>query len=241
MISRKLFFVFILFAIFSKTGRSQNSGQGYLRLKVRGGAPLCRIDSSTFRSSDTLLMLASGTHRLKIGMPITELIDTTITIIANDTLKYNAVLILSPKYIQYKKDYAAYLQKRNRRGFVSPIWIGLTIGTGIFINQQFAKKQFNQALDAKEAYSSTSNQVQMDLAENDFEKHKKKYYDIKKIEYGIYGVSVVLFVNYIRILIKQKNTPAPLFNNDNFLSRVEMNLYPDTQNKNVYCSFKLKF
>jgi hypothetical protein len=174
-------------------------------------------------------------------MPITKLIDTIITIKENDTVKYNAVLQLSAKYIQYRKEYNAYHQQRNRRSFVSPIWMGLTIGTGIFVNQQFAKKQYNLALEAKEAYSRTSNQAQMNAAESDFEKYKKKYSDFRKIEYGIYGVSAVLFVNYIRILIKQKNTPAPVFNNDNFLSRIEINLYPDTQNKNLYCSFKLKF
>jgi hypothetical protein len=229
----------ILFFFLSINSHSQT--EGYLKLKVYGGAPMCRIGNSTFRTSDTLISLSPGNHNIRMGLPISSVIDTIIRITANDTLRYNAVLKLSPVYIQYKKDYAAFISKRNRRGFVSPIWMSLTIGAGVFVNQQFAKKQYRLALNAKDSYSRTGYQQRMNQAESDFNTHKKKYEKFRKIEYGIYGASALLFVNYIRILIKQKNTPVPQFKEEQLFSRIQINVFPDAETKKLLCGLTLRF
>jgi hypothetical protein len=241
MAFKRMIFLIFLISLFPKNTKSQTPDHGYLKLRVSGGAPMCRIDSITFRASDTLIELSPGSHQLKMGLPISQLIDTSLTITANDTLKYNAVLQLSLKYIQYKKEYAAYMAKRNRRGFVSPIWMSLTIGAGILVNQQFAQKQYRLAMEAKDSYSRTGYQLRMDQAETDFYAYKKKYTNFRKIEYSFYGATALLFVNYVRILIKQKNTPVPLFKEENLFSRIQVKIFPDLETKNMFYGLTFRF
>jgi vacuolar-type H+-ATPase subunit I/STV1 len=119
--------------------------------------------------------------------------------------------------------------------------MGLAIGTGIFINKQFAEKQYNKALDARDFYSRTATQSKMDEQKAEFESRKKKYENLKSVEYGIYGASSVLFVNYIRILLKQRRTPVPQFKEKPLLTRIHFNAYPDLQNKSLNYCIRINF
>ncbi|MCW3072141.1 MAG: hypothetical protein JWO44_2031 [Bacteroidetes bacterium] len=235
LFKKSLLLLFSCFFI-SNTTEAQTQGS-FLHLRVYGDPnPLCKIDEAVFSSSDTTFMISPGSHHLRIWSPKTIMQDTIILVSGNDTAKYSFMMKLLPEYIQYKAEYAEFIRVRNKRFFVSPIWMGITIGTGIFVNKQFAQKQYDKALDAKDFYSGTGNQSKMDEEKANFETYKKKYENFKKIEYGIYGVSTALFANYIRILIKQRKTPVPQFRERSMFSGIRFNAYPDIENKSLrYC------
>ncbi|MCW3104082.1 MAG: hypothetical protein JWO09_2522 [Bacteroidetes bacterium] len=238
---KKLLSLLVLCSFVCSIAQAQTQEKGFLHLRIYGEPDaVYRIDENIFRSPDTTFMLSAGSHHVKIWSPKTIMRDTVVLVNVNDTAKYSFMLKLLPEYIQYKKDYAEFMRVRNRRFFVSPIWMGITIGTGIFVNKQFAQKQYNKALDAKTYYSGTGNQSKMDEEKANFATYKRKYDNLKKTEYGIYGVSAALFVNYIRILIRQKNTPVPQFTERSAFSRLHFNIYPDLENRGLRYGLRIE-
>lgn len=221
------------FVLLSAKINSQISSQGFLHLKVYGVTkPVCLIDTIQVKTNDTIMALSIGPHRLKIWSSTTKPVDTTLNIKASDTIKHSSFLEHSLEYLNYKIKYENYKSVQNKRFFISPIGIVTTIGLGVFINKHFAEKQYQLALDCKGQYNLAASQALMNEKKEEFEIHKKKYNNFKKIEYGMYGFSALLAANYVRILIKQSHTPVPVFKKDNLLSKVDLNIYPSPDHHN---------
>ncbi|MDF2438014.1 MAG: hypothetical protein K0Q95_2390 [Bacteroidota bacterium] len=222
----------------------QNYAQdaGYLRLKIHGvRKPKFEIDNIRYTASDTVLNYSSGSHHLQIKVPTTIAIDTTIFIKANDTSRYTFKLQHSPEYLTYLAKYSDYRSTRNRRYFVSPIWMGITIGTGALIGRYLGKKQYDLAIDAREQYGRLGNQSRMNEEKQKFQLHKKKYDRLKTAERGFYAFSGLIFANYVRILIKQYKTPIPQYSESGFFSKMQFDVYPLIVDKKVQCGLSIQF
>jgi len=233
---------FLLLLLFNTNIKAQQTG--YLHLRIYGSKTpaVCMLDGARIATNDSTFSLASGKHSLKIWMPKMKLIDSTIVIPQNnDTAKYSFLLRFRPEYVAYRKAYADYTDTRNKRFFVSPIFMGLTIGTGLFINNKYGKKQYAKMEDHYATYNGVSTQAEMNVQKDEFYAAKKKYERLKKVEYGIYSVAGVLALNYVRIIIKQRRTPVPHYTEEKLFSRIDFNLYPDIDRKALICGLSLKF
>ncbi len=233
-----------LFVSFTAILQAQNPEErGFVRLRIYGlYKPLCRLDTAKLNTNDTLLSLSPGVHRVRIWEPTLTLIDSSINIKANDTVKYSFMVQQERAFVVYRYNYRNYRSVRNRRLFFSPILVAMTVGLGMYIEQVPVERQYNNALHAKDVYSRSGSQANLDKQKGDFEMYKKKYDNYKKLEYGIYAAAGVLAINYVRILIKQKKVPIPVYKQqDTLLSKVDFNIYPSVGNKNWLCGLIMKF
>ena len=237
----KVILFFLLFAINYLPAQAQNK-PAYLRLRIYGSKrPLCRLDETALRTNDTLLAISPGKHHIRIWVPTTVLIDTTITTKAGDTMRCRFNMQLTQAYIEYARKYATYRAKENERYFVSPICIAATIAAGVLVDRQLAEKQYNNAINSRDIYNRLGDQNSMDAQKSNFDSYKKKYDNYRKLEYGIYGVAGLLAVNYVRILIKQQRTPAPLYKEETLLSKVKFDFYPTVAVKGWQCGLSMNF
>jgi hypothetical protein len=228
----KAIFVFFLFIL----GQNIFSQEGALKLRVSGTQkPLCKVDSVLFRSNDTLLVLSAGSHRIRIWEYHTSLIDTTVSIRENDTLKCSFRQEISPLYRRHLKNASNYRSLKNQRIFVSPLLVAATVGLGFYIRTNYAQKHYDLALLAKDKYSSISGQAGLDAQKDEFEKQRKKYKTFKACEYSAYGLSAALVANYIRILRKQSRIAAPVWKETPALSALKFDLYPGILDGSVNC------
>ncbi|MCW3085676.1 MAG: hypothetical protein JWP12_3042 [Bacteroidetes bacterium] len=232
----------IIFCLFRINANSQNTSAGYLYLKVYGTKdPHCKVDEIPFHSSDTILTCTPGSHRIQVWKPTASLLDTTVSIRNNDTTRYSCTLEYSKAYINYLNDYSDYKRLRNKQYYVSPIWAGIAIGAGVFVDQVWAQRQYDLAMDVKAEYLRRGNQGSIDDEKSLFDGYRKKYDNYKKLEYGIYGVSGLIMANYVRILIKQSKIPVPQFKEENLLSKIDFNVYPSIATKGIACGLSLHF
>ncbi len=231
--------VLLLFAI---KGNAQSSEEGgYLKMMVQGLLrPLCRVDTSKMRTSDTVLYLPVGKHRVQIWEPTLTLIDSTVVIKLKDTVKYSFTLGFDPAWVSYAWAHDKYKSKRNKNYFVSPIFIGLTLSAGILMNQVVVEKQYKKAMDSYDIYFRSGYQTDMDKHKDDFEASRKKYNNDRLIEYGIYAVSGALIINYIRIIKKQSKVIEPVYHQDKLLSRIDFDVRPGLMNKGWLCGLRIK-
>ena len=216
--------------------------KGYVRLKIVGyKKPLCRLDGSALYTNDTLLHLTTGKHNIKIWATTANLIDSSLIIKANDTVKYGFGLETSEAYIRYCYAHDVYKENRNKKLYISPIFIGMSIGAGLIIDKYYAQKYYNKAMNAKDAYERLGRQSDMDKQKSDFEKYKKKYNQMIAFEYCAYGLSAILVANYVRIIRKQRKVKAPVFNETKLLSKINFNVYPNLNAKTLEYGFVMKF
>lgn len=226
--SALLILLFTLLTIFSY---GQNAG--FVKLKITGTRkPICRIDTIGLRTNDTCFSIYPGNHTIKIWAPHLLLIDTTFSS-ASDTSKLNFEMKRDPRYVQYLKDYSFYKEDRNKRLYLSPILMGLCMGSGILVNRFVAEKQYKKAMYSRERYLRMSNQNLLDEQKAEFDFYKKKYNTWKKVEWGTYSIAGALAINYVRLVMKQRKIVAPKYSEEKLLSRVNMSIFPDISNKTV--------
>jgi hypothetical protein len=232
----------VLFCWLGITAHGQNTAPGYLYLKVYGTKdPHCKVDNIPFHSADTTLTCEPGSHRIQVWKPTANLMDTTVIIRSKDTTKYSCTLEYSRAYTNYLNEYSDYRRLRNKRFFISPIWAGITIGAGVFVDQVWAQKQYDRAMDVKAEYLRRGNQHSIDDEKALFDSYRKKYDNYKRLEYGIYGVSGLILANYVRIMIKQHKILAPQFKEENLLSKIDFNVYPSVASKGIACGLSIHF
>lgn len=216
--------------------------QGYLHIRIYGSkSPLCLLDSTRLNTADTVLALSPGRHWLKVWKPTMMLIDSSVNIRSGDTAKYSFMLKHTPQYIAYKKARLNYIDARNKRLFVSPIIMGLAVGTGLAVNKILTEKRYDKLIDIRSTYQSVSTQSQIEEQKVLFEAELKKYRRLKKVEYGFYSVAGLVAINYVRIVIKQRRTPVPQYSEQKLLSGINFNMYPDMEKKVLMCGLTMKF
>ncbi len=236
-----MIFLMVLLLFATKDNAQENQEGGYMKMRVYGLLrPLCRVDTSKMRTSDTVLFLSAGKHRVRIWEPTLTLIDSTVIIKPKDTVKYSFNLGFDPAWVSYSWAHDKYKAKRNTNYFVSPILIGLTIGAGLFMDQVVVEKQYKNAMNSYDIYFRSGYQTDMNKQKDDFETSRKKYNKDRIIEYGIYAVSGALVINYIRIIEKQRKVVEPVYYQDRLLSRIDFDVTPGVNNKGWLCGLKIK-
>jgi hypothetical protein len=238
----------ILLLLFSLGGYHQNGfaqeseSKGYVRLKIYGiSKPFSRIDTTALKVNDTLLQLTTGIHHIRIWMPTTYLIDSTIIIKANDTVKHSYTLKQTYAYTQYKKEYTYYKDIQNKRFGASPIGIVLVVAGTLVFDKTVAKKNYDLALRAKREYSFSITQENMDKQKRLFNLYKYKYKQNIYVEDGLYAIAGLMAINYVRILIKQYHTPAPRYTEEKLLTNVKWYVSPDVVQRNIKMNLSLQF
>ena len=208
-----------IFICFSLTEICAQNEVGYVNIQIQNAKkPLCKIDDSiAFNFNNALLKLTPGKHEIKIWMPFTTLIDSSIYVKANDTSKYVFKVKYTKEYSKYLNDYSKYRQVKKQRWFISPVLIGASVGTALFAHNK-ATGYVNKALQNKEEYYHAGSQSTMDGYEADFNENKKKYRQFAAMEIGMYSVAGILTANYIRLLIKQHHTLPPTYKEEKLLS-----------------------
>ncbi|OFY82384.1 MAG: hypothetical protein A3F72_15940 [Bacteroidetes bacterium RIFCSPLOWO2_12_FULL_35_15] len=231
-----------IFICFSLTEICAQNEVGYVNIQIQNAKkPLCKIDDSiAFNFNNALLKLTPGKHEIKIWMPFTTLIDSSIYVKANDTSKYVFKVKYTKEYSKYLNDYSKYRQVKKQRWFISPVLIGASVGTALFAHNK-ATGYVNKALQNKEEYYHAGSQSTMDGYEADFNENKKKYRQFAAMEIGMYSVAGILTANYIRLLIKQHHTVPPTYKEEKLLSRIKVNTYPDLATKKLLVGLSMNF
>lgn len=227
---------------FSFTEICAQNEVGYVNIQIQNAKkPLCKVDDSiAFNFNNALLKLTPGEHRIKIWMPLTTLIDSTIYVKANDTSRYIFKVKYTPEYSKYLNDYSKYRQVKKQRWFISPVLIGASVGTALFAHSK-ATGYYNKALENREEYANAGPQTIIDASKVSFKENKKNYKIYSGVETGMYSLAGILTANYIRLLIKQHRTKLPVYKEEKLLSRIIINTYPDLATKKIVLGLSLKF
>ena len=232
----------ISFICFSHSILFSQTESSFLRLKFYNAKkPLCKInDLPTFKVNDTTLKLSPGQYNVKIWMPTTSLIDTTIILKSNDSSTYTFKIKYTPEFSKHMSDYSRYKFLQSKRYFLPPIYIGASIGAGL-LSHSIALKRARLALIDRAEYSGASSQSAMDAAEKSFIQNKKDYKKFINIEIGMYALAGVFTANYLRLLIKQKRTKTPVYHEEKLLSKIKFNAYPVVAEKKWMVGLSMNF
>ncbi len=236
-----LTFMFAVVSLFSIGQESED--KAYLKVRVIGlkkTKPFFKIDSTMYRITDTVLLVSKGKHSIQIWSPTYNYIDSTIIVKKSDTTKYTFGLKHTKEYDAYKWNYTEYKRKSNQRYLISPMFVGMALGVAVYSNST-AKKHYNSALQEKYNYSISGSQSTMDQYESNFNDYHKKYKIMKSVEYGMYGVSALLVANYVRLIIKQKKVPVPVYKEKVIFSKIDLSPYRDIVDNKWGLNMKIKF
>jgi hypothetical protein len=233
--------IILVVCVFSTKNFAQTD-IGYAHIRIENAKkPLCKVDDSiAFNFNEARIKLTPGKHNIKIWMPYTTLIDSTIYVKSKDTSMYIFRVKYAPRYTKYLNDYSNYRQVKKLRWFVSPTLIGLSIGGAILANDK-ANGYVRKALQNREEYLHAGAQSTIDGYEASFNENKKKYKNFTAIEIGMYSMAGVLTANYIRLLIKQHHTIPPKYKEDILLSRISINAYPDFASRKWLMGLSINF
>jgi hypothetical protein len=175
----RLFLHMLLFL--SATTLWAQSPSTRLKLTISPGDAIIRLDTTMVRGMGTY-SLPAGPHRIQAWKSTYEYFDTTVSLVAGDTMRIRKLLHHSQGYIQYKTAMAKY-KVRNIKP-LALMWSALLIPVPLIaieqkrINQETVATMTAASTEAAEAqalYSASVTPTGLDAAHNEFDAAVQKY------------------------------------------------------------------